>query len=118
GSALGHNRETPGLAEVPSTGVTVDLVPRSHYRRIRTLLAIAITAAVVLAYAVGVLATAKRTTVAERSVRPAAQFDLSRSLAAAAAAAEPGARLDHAGRKWPLETGCKLHCARGAGGAT
>jgi hypothetical protein len=78
---------------VPQPGVVL----RAHYERVRTLLVIALVVAVGLTYAVVVLATTRTTTVLQRPTRPLDYFDLNRRLADAAAAAEPGARLDHRG---------------------
>src|SRR5689334_24093018 len=75
------------------------VVLRSHYLRVRALLAIAITVVFGLTYAVFVLATEEKATVAARQSAAADHFDWNRFLAAAVAGKETGARLDHFGRK-------------------
>jgi hypothetical protein len=77
----------------PQPGVVL----RAQYERVRTLLVIALVAAVGLTYAVVVLATTRKTTLLQRHTRPLGYFDLNRRFADAAAAAELGARLDHQG---------------------
>lgn len=78
----------------PQPGVVL----RARYELVRTLLAIALVVIVGLTYEVLVLATTT-TAVVQTPSRAVDYFDLSRNFAAAAAAADPGARLDHAGRR-------------------
>jgi hypothetical protein len=63
------------------------------------LLVIALVVVVALTYEVVVLATTRTTPVLHKPTRAVEYFDLNRSFAEAAAAAEPGARLDHPGRR-------------------
>jgi hypothetical protein len=83
--------------------VTVSREPgvalRARYELLRTLLVIALVVVVALTYEVVVLATAKTTPVLHKPTRAVDSFDLGRNFAEAAAAADPGARLDHPGRR-------------------
>jgi hypothetical protein len=72
---------------------------RARYELVRTLLVIALVVVVALTYEVAVLATTKTASVLHKPTRAVDYFDLNLNFAEAAAADEPGARLDHPGRR-------------------
>jgi hypothetical protein len=97
----------PGATPAPSDATVVSatvftepgVVLRARYELVRTLLVIALVVIVGLTYEVVVLATTKTTAVLQKPTRAVDYFDLNRNFAEAAATVEPGARLDHAGRR-------------------
>ena len=100
------NNDPPGApARSAATIVSLTVSPHpgavsgAQYERVRTLLRIATVVIVGLTSAVILLATTKTTTVAPRPSLAVGHFDLNQRLADAAASAEPGARLNHRGRK-------------------
>jgi hypothetical protein len=101
------SEETAAPTEVALMSVTTSpqtraIVPASQYRRVLTLLVAALVAVVGLAYAVIVLASETRAEILTSLISPqvgARQFGTQQDLAACAASAETGARLNHSGHK-------------------